>query len=126
MSIIADVVTVVISVGAVIVGIWKGISRTNERLTRLETKVELFWDSIKPVISQALIGKAPQNPISEERWEYLLNRFSSNTLTQAEALELREGFTEREKKAKEEKDAVTLLALGLGIALLAVILNETK
>lgn len=107
LTIVADVVTITIPVGAVIVGIAKGISTTNQRLTKLETKVELYSDSIKPVITQALIGKAPHNPISDERWKYLLNSFESNTLTLAEAKELRNGFIEREKKAKDEKDFAT-------------------
>ena len=104
--------------------VFKGVLGVESRLTKLETKVELFWDLARKVVVNTLSGRAPGNPISVERWGYLLDRFDSNTLASQEAEELRQVFLERETKAKNERDIATLIAVGLGLALLAILLGR--
>ena len=94
----------------------------DKRLTVLESA----FNTLKPFMQQSLMGKAPKNPMDESEWEYLLNRLVNNSLTQEEAIKLRSAFQEREEKAKQENDLMTLLALGLGLAFLAIILNKNK
>ena len=102
----------------------RGALTSERRITALETKIDLFWNAARGIVADALQGKAPQNPIDEPRWAYLLDQFRSNQLTPAEANELHNGFLEKERKAKEQNDLATLLVIGLGLALLAVLLGR--
>lgn len=126
LNIIANLsaITVPLVVGIILVR--NILSNMDKRVAILETKMELFWSSIKSNVTQTLFDKAPKNPVPEERWQYLLKSFDSNTLTMEEAKELRSAFEEREKIAQKEKDSLTLLSIVLGLALLAVIIGKSK
>ncbi len=116
----------IVSLTTLILVLTKGALRVENRLTKLETKVELFGDSARSAVAESLSGKAPGNPIGQERWDYLLNKFNSNTLTLQEAQELKSAFVERDKQARNENDTLTILALGFGLALLAIYLGSRQ
>lgn len=126
LNIIANLSAIIVPLVVGIILVRNILSNMEKRVAILETKMELFWNSIKSNVTQTLFDKAPKNPVSEERWQYLLKRFDSNTLAMEEAKELRSAFEEREKIAQKEKDSLTLLSIVLGLALLAVIIGKSK
>jgi len=98
-----------------------------KRLTRLETKIEPFWNNILKIVPDALINVRPMgDPMSPERWEYLVLRMKAQTLTPQEALELNNALVEQQEQARQENDQAALLILGISLALLAAIILGRK
>ena len=64
--------------------------------------------------------------MTPERWQGLLQKFQDDTITSAEALELNNAMVEQQEEARRTNDRTALLALGIGLALLAVILLSNK
>jgi hypothetical protein len=105
----------------------KGALSTENRITKLETKIDLFWEHMRQIVGSALSGIKPKgNPISPERWQYLINKLQMNTLGTAEAQELNAAMIEQQEEAQKKNDQSTLLILGLGLALLAILLSSTN
>jgi uncharacterized coiled-coil protein SlyX len=103
----------------------KGAIKLENRITRLETQIEPFWDAMRKAIGSALLGIPPKgNPVTPERWQYLANRLQLNALSTAEAEELNNAMIERQAEAQRNNDTAALLILGLGLALLAVLLAK--
>ena len=103
----------------------KGAIKLENRITRLETQIEPFWDAMRKAIASALMGITPKgNPVTPERWQYLVNRLQLNALSSAEAEELNNVMIERQTEARRNNDVAALLILGFGIALLAVLLAK--
>lgn len=103
----------------------KGAIKLENRITRLETQIEPFWDTARKAIGDALMGIIPKgNPITPERWQYLVNRLQLNALSSVEAEELNNAMIEQQAEARRNNDTAALLVLGLGIALLAVLLAK--
>lgn len=125
-GLISGVVGTVVALITLALVVIRGALTSERRITALEAKIDLFWNAARGIVADASQGKAPQNPINDERWDYLLNKFRSNQLTYVEASELHNAFLEKERKAKEDKDLATLLVIGLGVALLAVLLVGKK
>ena len=95
-----------------------------KRLTRLETQIEPYWDALRKVVADLLSTsvRPAGNPITPERWAFLLEKMKQNTLTLDEALELNNAMVEKQQEAIRDKDNAALIAIGLGLALLAVVL----
>lgn len=103
----------------------KGAIKLENRITRLETQIEPFWDAMRKAIAPALMGITPKgNPVTPERWQYLVNQLQLNALSSAEAEELNNAMIERQAEARRNNDVAALLILGFGIALLAVLLAK--
>jgi hypothetical protein len=100
----------------------RGVS-IERRLTTLETQMDPLWNALKTNVSDWLQGlNPPGNPITSERWQGLLQKFQDNTITPAEALELNDAMVEQQEEARRTDDRTSLLALGIGLALLSVVL----
>lgn len=95
------------------------------RLTKLETKVEPLYNGLTQLGVNTLMGvKAPGNPITQERYEYLLGKMGANSLSQNESLELNAALLELRKEAKDSNDLAKLLAVGLGLLILDTIMKK--
>ena len=127
-AIITGAVGAVVSALTLAVLFMRGVFSIEHRLAVLETKIELFWDALRGTVADnfSQTFKAPGNPISQERWEYLLQKFKYNTLTQSEALELNNAFVEAQGEARQKSDNSSLLWLGLGLALIAGIMLSKR
>lgn len=103
----------------------RGALSLEKRVTNLETKIEPFWEALRQSVVPLLQGLTPPgNPITAERWDSLLIKLQSNQLTVDEAWELNAAFLEQQTEAKNKNDTTALIAIGLGIALLAVLINQ--
>lgn len=69
---------------------------------------------------------ANPGPPDESRRNRLLRKFEANTITKDEAIKLNEILAVEEKAAKERGDVAALVAIGLGIALLAALLARRR
>ena len=125
-SLIAGVTGAVVALLTLALVMVRGALTSERRITALETKVDLFWNAARMMVADTLQGRGPNNPINEDRWAYLLNKFRSNELTNTEADELHAAFLAREQQARIDKDMTTLLIVGLGLALLAILLSSQK
>ncbi len=65
------------------------------------------------------------NPTTPERWQELLEKLQYNTLTLSEAQELNAILLEQQEEARKHQDLAKLLAIGLGLFLLAQILRSS-
>ncbi|MBT97835.1 MAG: hypothetical protein CL902_04320 [Dehalococcoidia bacterium] len=98
-----------------------------DRLSRIETKVEEAVNGLKERISDLLVlVGAPGNPMSQERWEELLGQLRANTISEQDAVLLNEAMLERQEEAKNKNEGWALLAIAVGLALLAVYLNSKE
>lgn len=98
----------------------------DRRLMELEANFKVFNIHLTRIVANGIAGSAPGNPIDEKRWQYLLNKWTSQELNADEARELFDELQKQEQDAKQVNDTGKLLLIGLGIALLAVILNKAK
>ena len=106
--------------------VFRGALSAERRIKALETKVEPFWTAARSIVANTMQGQAPLNRIAGERWEYLLNRLRSNQLTNDEAGELYAAFLVKDQEARTAKDATNLMIVGLGLALLKMVLDNQK
>lgn len=127
-SLVAIIIEGLIALCAVvtlIILLLRGAFNLERRLSSLETKVEPFWDSLRNMVATALLSITPSgNPITTERWQYLVSRLQMNILNFEEAQELNAVMLEQQEEAKQKKDQAVLLITGLGLALLAILLNK--
>ena len=94
------------------------MTKLGERVTRVETKVELFWKGIEGNMVSLL--KSP----TKHRKDALLDKLSCNTLNQAEAIELKDILT---KEFNGKKRANPLgMAYVMAIARLDLVLFNLK
>jgi len=113
------------SLAGVILLVLRIVLSVERRLATLETKVEPFWEFVRQIVASSLQGITPAgNPITSERWQHLLSKLHANTLSVDEARELNAAFLEEQAAAKKRNDVAVLIAIGLGLALLAVLLKE--
>lgn len=120
-AIVAAIITSLITQG---IFYFKVISELKERATRLETKIEPFWElimkNIPDLLKMAKKSGNPNNPNPEDRKKELLDKLEKQALTPDEAKELR-GILEREMQdAKARGDIASFLAF---LLLLAVLLG---
>lgn len=128
MTLVLVITQGVVAAAAVITLIFlllRGVFSIEKRVANLETKIEPFWDALRQNVVPLLQGLTPPgNPITAERWDSLLIKLQSNRLTVDEAWELNAAFLEQQAAAKDKNDTTTLIAIGLGLALLAVLINQ--
>lgn len=107
-EVILPLIAVLVSLAGILGKYYKSISSMKERLTRLETKMELFWKIVENNVGRLL--KSPRQPRKDE----LLDKLSGNSLNREEAAELKE-ILEREFAKKGKRSQLSLayiLALG--------------
>lgn len=113
------------SLAGVMLLVLRIVLSVERRLATLETKVEPYRDAFRQIVVSHLQGISPGgNPVSAERWQYLLSRFQNNILSLDEARELQAAFLEQQEQARRKNDSITLIAILLGLVLLAVLLKE--
>lgn len=78
---VAGLLLSVVSAGFVY---FEGVLKNRERLTRLETKVEIFWKDVTYDAAKILHTPHPEN----ERRDYLLEQFVEQQITRDELKEL--------------------------------------
>ena len=76
-----------------------------ERITRLETKVELFWGTMKKAAADLL--HSPHTP----EFDMLLEKSKADKLTRAEAMRLKELLLEERKTGDKISQFVAALML---------------
>lgn len=110
----------IIAIGISIIGVlyqhFVVMGRFNERLTRLETKVELFWMSIERSIAPLI----KSYPTCVDK-DVLLDKMSRRELLLEEAFRLRTILTEEAKRDREKA-----IAYALYVARLEVLIEELK
>ena len=122
---ISQAVVAVVAVVTLVVLLLRGALSLEKRVANLETKIEPFWEALRQSVVPLLQGLRPSgNPISQDRWDLLLLKLQANQLTVEEARELNAEFVEQQAAAKQKNDVASLIAIGLGIALLAGLLRE--
>lgn len=87
-------------------GIFKQLTKLKERVTRIETKTDLFWNWIEREMPRIL--KNPGNSTKDS----LLDKMCKNDITSKEVKELK-GILEKELK---EKDGTIVIAYSLVLA----------
>lgn len=127
-GVIFGAVAMAVAVLTFVVLFLKGAFNVEHRLTTLEVRIEPFWQALNGVVADNLMANVrPRgNPITPERWDELLKRLKANTLSHSQAEELNEAMLEQQDEAKTKNDNMTILVLGLGLALLAVLLSSKK
>ncbi len=115
----------VVAILTLIILFMRGVLSIESRLTKLETRMEPFTEGLKALAVDALRRIKPEgNPINPQRYQHLLNQMNSNTLTQPEAREFNTVLLELQQEARQSNDLAKLLAIGLGLIILAMILNK--
>lgn len=84
---------------------FKTIAGINERLSTMETKIDLFWKAVEKHVVDLL--KAPHT----KRYDVLLDKLVQGTLTNEEARELKGYLTNHLKTAKASKRLAMVLLL---------------
>lgn len=124
-ALVLGITGTVISILTLIIVIMRGALSVENRLTKLETRMEPFTEGLKALAIDALKGiKLSGNPVSPERYQYLLQRMNLNTLTQSEAQEFNTILLELQQEARQSNDLAKLLAVGLGLIILAALLKN--
>lgn len=100
LSIISLIITLIALAGQY----FTTISSMKERLTKLETKIELFWKTVEKAIPKLLM--APHSPRQDE----LLQKLSNGKLSKTEACELK-GLLEEALKIKNPSKVVAIALL---------------
>jgi hypothetical protein len=115
----------VVSVFTLLILAMRGVLTVENRMTKLETRMEPFSEGLKALTVDALRGIKPGgNPIDPRRYQYLLNQMNTNSLSQSEASELNTALLELQQEARNGDDLGKLLIIGLGLLILASILKK--
>lgn len=104
--------------------IWYSV-RQSTRLSDLENRQQQLQSGIVQQIQEILSQVPPSsNPGLEvvRRRDELLYKMRANTIARAEAMELNDILIRERNEARERGDTATLVAVILGLALLAAIL----
>jgi len=120
-------ITVSLAVIALLVGFFYLIFRLDRRVSNLEKGQEAFQSSIVSYIQKALKNvPVSENPGEETalRRDALLTRLRASEISRAEAMELNDILVEERQAAQQRGDAAALVAIILGLALLASILSR--
>lgn len=99
------------------------------RISNLETGQEAFQSKIAQDMQEAFKNvPVPKNPGEEMalRRDELLAKLRANEITRAEAVELNDILVREKGRAEDRGDTATLVAIILGLALLAAFLARTR
>jgi len=120
-------ITLIVAVIAFLVTFFYFVLRFVGRVSDLEKKQEAFQSSIAGYIQEALKNvPVSKNPGEERalRRDALLARLRANEISRAEAVELNDILVEERQAAQQRGDTATLVAIILGLALLASVLSR--
>jgi len=124
-ALVFGLIGTVVSILTFIILAMRGVLSVENRLTKLETRMEPFTEGLKALAVHALRSIKPgSNPINPQRYQYLLNQMNLNALTQPEAQEFNTALLELQQEARLSNDLAKLLAIGLGLVILAAILKN--
>lgn len=115
----------VVSVITLIILLVRGVLSVESRLAKLETRMEPFTEGLNKLVVDALSRIVPGgNPIDPARYQYLLGRMNANALIPSEGQELNTALLELQQEARQANDLSKLLAIGLGLLILAALLQS--
>jgi len=121
--------TVSLGIIALLVGLLYFTLRLVGRLSHLEKGQEAFQSRIAQDIQEAFksvpVSKNPGEEIALRRDE-LLTKLRANEISKTEATELNEILLRERRAAQDRGDTATLIAIILGLALLASILARAR
>ena len=115
-------ITVSVGIIALLAGLFYFVFRFAGRVSNLERGQEAFESRIAQFTQEVMGSVAiPDNPGEEgaSRRNELLAKLRANQITRTEAIELNDMLIKEKKAAEDRKDAVALIAIILGLALLA-------
>ncbi len=113
------------AIGVIVVASFGFVLSIHGRVKRLETQIEPLWNGMTQAYGrQAQNFRAPGNPMLQERWESLLEKFGTNQLTLDEGEELREAFLAKQEEVKRDNDVDSLHTLQMCASILNVQLME--
>ena len=118
-----------LAVMALLVGFFYFAFGLVRRISNLERRQEAFQSnltqSIQEVLKNIPISENPGQEMALKRDE-LLVKLRANEISRAEAIELNDILLREKKTAQDRGDTATLVAIILGLALLASILASVK
>jgi len=113
---------VILAVIALLFGFFYFTFRVVGRVSNLERGQEAYESRIAQLMQEAFKNvPVPENPGEEIalRRDELLVRLRANQINRSEAIELNDILVKEKKAAEDRSDAVALIAIILGLALLA-------
>jgi len=119
-----SLIVVIVALIALLVGFFYFTFRIVDRVSNLERGQEAYNSRIAQSIQEALKNvPVPENPGEEIalRRDELLTKLRANQISRSEAIELNDILVKEKKAAEDRKDTATLVAIILGLALLASI-----
>ena len=97
------------------------------RVKRLETQMEPLWGGITKTYGQQTLNlNAPGNPMLQERWVSLLDKFGDDQLTLAEAEELLAALHAKQQEVKTNNDLEALRTVEICAGILKVQLMDKR
>lgn len=97
------------------------------RVRRLETQMEPLWSAVVEGSFQPIRNLSrPSNPMSPERWTFLLDKFESKRLTTDEAKELKKAFILKQEEVKKDNNTEAFHALKIGAAELSLQIMDKR
>lgn len=124
-ALIFGLIGTVVSVITLTILLVRGVLSAESRLAKLETRMEPFTEGLNKLVVDALSRIVPGgNPIDPMRYQYLLDRMNLNALTPSEGQELNTVLVELQQEARQANDLSKLLAVGLGLLILAALLQN--
>ena len=124
-----SLVAVSLAVIAFLIGFFYFGIGMSRRISSLERGQEAFQSKMAESIAEVMKSvPMPENPGEEMagRRDQLLAKLRANEITGAEAVELNDILLIDKQAAQQRGDAATLIAIILGLALLAAILERKK
>ena len=98
----------------------------SRRISDLEAGFQGMQREVARRLLQPLSRSDNLDPPDEARRNSLLRKLEANTIRRDEAIELNEILAAEERMARERGDTVALVAIGLGIALVAALLARRR
>lgn len=123
-SLMIGITLVAVSLGIItlVVGLFYFVFRIGSRVSNLERGQEAFESRIAQFMQEALRNlPLPDNPGEEmvSRRDELLAKLRANVISKSEAIELNDILLKEKKAAEDRRDVAALIAIVLGLALLA-------
>lgn len=128
-SLMTGIGLIAVSAGiiALVAGLFYFVFRFAGRVSNLERGHEAFEARIAQFTQETMQSVSMSGNPSEEgvfRRNELLAKLRANQITRTEAIELNDILVKEKKVAEDRKDAIALIAIILGLALLASVLAK--
>lgn len=125
-AVISSSVVAAVAVLGLIFTHYKEHGELKERIKGLETKMEPFWKAAQDIVPALLRQQGKGNPVPVEVRDDLLKKLQYGTITPDEGKELEDILRHELREAQDRKDTAVVLAIVLGLALIAVVLASRK